>query len=204
MIQLVSVFQESLNLNGDQANLAVLADYLERCGVEVKLTNVTSARELSTSKPDFVFFGHGSAAAHAQIDDELLAIAEQLRGTNIPVLFIGSSVEFAVEKLGLGDHRISRSERESLFSVGELANLKVLGYRNTDSGLPDIWQDGKLVFSMLHGPVLAKNPRLLAWLANEITPAKPLANQRDWFGKLNEVCQRIWELETEEKFEPLV
>lgn len=203
MINLVTVFPKALNLNGDQGNLHVLRDFYARCGLESKIIAVETADQLQRSNPDFVFVGHGSAAAHASIDEQLIEMKGFLTRLNCPVMFVASGVEFAIEKLHLGIEQIKRGERESLFSVGQLEELKVLGYRNTDSGLPDIWMEGNVLFSMLHGPVLAKNPALLQNLVNRIHPAVPLEREREWFEKVNEICRRVWELETEVEFPKL-
>lgn len=203
MIRLVSVFPEQLNLNGDQANIKVLADFLVRCGLEVQVSTANSAAELEKSKADFVLVGHGSAAAHEKIEAELSAMATYFKSSDAFVMFVGSSTEAAVEKFGLSEAKISRGDRESEFSIGQIADFAVLGYRNTDSGLPNIWQENRFLFCMLHGPVLAKNPKLQHWLANQIAKANPLQSQLEWFEKLNEVCHRIWQLETETAFEKL-
>lgn len=203
MIRLATVFPEALNLNGDQANILVLKDFLQRCGQTVEVITVESLQALEKARPDFVFFGHGSQAAHQAIDVELLAIARASTSLSCQLMFVGSSVEFAIERLGLGSRSINRGERESLFSVGEVADFKVLGYRNTDSGLPNIWTENNLLFSMLHGPVLAKNPRLQQLLATSIGGFELAENQTEWLQSLNALCRKIWELETDEMFPAL-
>jgi CobQ-like glutamine amidotransferase family enzyme len=203
MIRLATVFPEALNLNGDQANVLVLKDFLQRCDQTVEVITVESQQALEKARPDFVFFGHGSQAAHQAIDIELLAIANAATSLSCQLMFVGSSVEFAIEKMGLGSQSINRVERESLFSVGELADFKVLGYRNTDSDLPNIWIENNLIFSMLHGPVLAKNPRLQQMLATSIGGFELAEDQRDWLQSLNALCRKIWELETDEVFPAL-
>lgn len=204
MIHLATVFPAELNLNGDQANVRVLEDFLTRVGHEVKVTGVTSARELASSKADLVFIGHGSAAAHDVINDTLAEILENLKTSATPTLLVGSSVEFAVEQQHLAKVTLNRGLRESEFSVGEIEGIPVLGYRNTDSGLANIWQEENFIFCMLHGPVLAKNPKLLAWLASQLAPVNFTDGNRGWFLKLDEVCQRIWELETEVTYPKLL
>jgi hypothetical protein len=154
-------------------------------------------------QPDFVFIGHGSTAAHAQIDGELVALLHYVKNLTCPAMFVGSGVELAVEESVCSVSRIVIQERDSEFAIGEIDDFKVLGYRNTDSGLPNIWVEGQRFFSMLHGPVLAKNPKLLARVANAIASAQPTIDNRDWFSKLNEVCRRIWELETDVPYEKL-
>lgn len=203
MIRLVSVFPEALNLNGDQANLRVLSEYFHRCGQKVETIGVTSAAELVAAKPNLVFFGHGSQAAHRAIDSELLSMGKALGVLDSAAMFVGSSVEFAIEHLNLSSQKISRSERESLFSVGQFHDISVLGYRNTDSGLPDVWAEGKFLFTMLHGPVLAKNPRLQHWIASQIGDSKIDHSNREWLDSLNQLCEKIWLLETDKKFEGL-
>lgn len=203
MIRLATVFPDALNLNGDQANVLVLKDFLQRCGQTVEVITVESQRELEKARPDFVFFGHGSKAAHQAIDVELLAIAKVATTLSCQLMFVGSSVEFAIERLGLGSQSINRAERESLFAVGAVADFKVLGYRNTDSGLPNIWSENNLIFSMLHGPVLAKNPKLQQLLASKLGGYTLAEDQMEWLDSLNSLCRKIWELETDEVFPAL-
>jgi CobQ-like glutamine amidotransferase family enzyme len=97
--------------------------------------------------------------------------------------------------------------------VGELQfagqSIRALGYRNTDTNLPDFFTQRNWLLTMLHGPVLAKNPNLQQALVREILRFAELSyptvlNQEaiDWFEKIATISQKIWQLEAaDEAFE---
>lgn len=203
MIRIATLFADHLNLNGDQANLSVLKQLLEHCAVSVEIVNVTSEHQLAKLDANLVFIGHGSQAAHSAINGELAQLVKSAKASGRFLFFVGSGVEFAVENKFATGQQIVRAERESKFDIGELGELKVLGYRNTDSSLPNLWLEENSLFCMLHGPVLAKNPKLLNWLAKQITEFEITETAKAWLEKVNQISRRIWELETEVEFERL-
>jgi len=205
-IVLGTIAGSRLNLDGDQGNLLALRRYLSAAGFSVEFRSVASTA--AALDCHFLLFGHGSVAAMASLDEMLAAIDWAAVSAGVPGLVVGSGFEW----LASHDHvneRISRTDRESEFQVADLGPLRVLGYRNTDSGLPNLAMNGNLICTMLHGPVLAKNPKLLDRAARAAVAAagkdwpmpspEPLTS---WVETLNRVCARIWELEAEEVLDP--
>jgi CobQ-like glutamine amidotransferase family enzyme len=207
MINLGAFFPERLNLNGDQGNLLALARYLEAAGFEVSVHSVGAAN--SYSDIHFGLLGHGSIAAVESLQVQLAAVDFDELLAKIPGLAVGSGFEYLSER-GITKSIITRGDRESEFVTGSLGSLKALGYRNTDSGLPDLELNSNWICSMLHGPVLAKNPQLLHRAAKAavacaglVWPSEPPIALVAWVKTLNDVCAKIWTLESEEAFPAL-
>lgn len=207
MIRLASIHADRLNLNGDQGNLLALSKYLRLAGFEVAVGGVQTTQ--SALESNFVLLGHGSMAAMESVKPTLRALDWKTILKTVPGLAIGSGYEY-LASAGLTKDLINRSERESEFQVGHLGKISALGYRNTDSGLSNLTISGQWICSMLHGPVLAKNPILLDRAAKAAVasarldwPANLPAEFLDWVATLNDLSSRIWSLETQEVFEGL-
>jgi|GEM_PF-231166 CobQ-like glutamine amidotransferase family enzyme len=208
MIKLGSFFPDALNLNGDQGNLLALKKYLEAAGFEVQVDSIGAANGYQDIH--FAFLGHGSMAAMRSLNTALSVVAfDQLLQTT-PGMAIGSGFEY-LAGLSLTKSEINREERASEFAIGELGTITALGYRNTDSGLPNLELNGNWICSMLHGPLLAKNPILLhraakaaVTAAGLVWPAVAPESLSSWVEKLNRISTQIWALETEAEFRPLV
>lgn len=206
-VVLGTAFGSRLNLNGDQGNLLALRRYLSAAGFEVEIRSAATTEAALSC--DFWFVGHGSVAAMQSIDEALRAIDWTRVLAEVPGLVVGSSFEWLAAHGKLND-TIQRGERVSQFEVAEFGPLRVLGYRNTDSGLPNLSLSGRVICTMLHGPLLAKNPQLLDRAARAaVTKAGldwPLAAPAElgaWIDSLNKVCGEIWSLETDEEFPEL-
>lgn len=205
-IVLGTIAGSRLNLNGDQGNLLALRRYLAAAGFAVEFRSVASTE--AALDCHFLMFGHGSAAAMASLDETLAAIDWKAVSAGVPGLVVGSAFEWLASNQHVNEG-ISRTERDSEFQVADLGPLRVLGYRNTDSGLPNLAMNGNLICTMLHGPVLAKNPKLLDRAARAAVaaagkdwPMPAPAPLVQWVETLNRVCGSIWELEAEEALEP--
>lgn len=206
-IRLGAFYGSRLNLNGDQGNLLALKRYLEAAGYEVEVVAVgTTEQALSCN---FLLLGHGSMAAMASLQERLMAFDWQKVMSTIPGLTVGSGTEWLATH-GFAQPIQNRGERVSEFQVGNLGEIKVLGYRNTDTDLANIALSQQFLVSMLHGPVLAKNPILLhkaavATLKSaglDWNPPTPGA-LKDWVEILNSLSSQIWSLETQDEFVPL-
>jgi CobQ-like glutamine amidotransferase family enzyme len=207
MIRIGTIYPERLNLNGDQGNILALTKLLRAAGFAVEVVPVLNTEQALHC--NFVLLGHGSMAAMESIDGVLGSIDFANVLAQIPGMAVGSGYEYLSRK-GFAGQAIVRGERESEFQVGTLGTLKALGYRNTDSGLPNLALASQWICSMLHGPVLAKNPGLLYRAARAAVasaglewPGNPSDELRGWVATLNDVAARLWAFETEETFEPL-
>ena len=207
MIRIGTIYPERLNLNGDQGNILALTKFLRAAGFAVEVVPVVNTEQALNC--NFVLLGHGSMAAMASVAGVLNSIDFGSVMAQIPGMAVGSGYEH-LSSSGFAGQTILRGERESEFQVGSLGSLKALGYRNTDSGLPNLAFASQWICSMLHGPVLAKNPALLYRAARAAVasagldwPGTPSDDLRTWVATLNDVAARLWAFETEETFEPL-
>jgi CobQ-like glutamine amidotransferase family enzyme len=206
-VVLGSVFGGRLNLFGDQGNLLALKRFIESQGLSVSVVPVHNTQEALTC--NFILVGHGSIAAMASIQDSLEQIDWRAVLSKVPTLAVGSGLEFLAKSHFPESHNWAKKERESEFQVvnfGVEAEFKVLGYRNTDSnfsGLKLLVNEklGIGVYgSMLHGPVLAKNPKLLKVISDAtLRSARKTGSHTHeylaWVATLNDVSRRIWALE---------
>lgn len=204
MINLVALFPKHLDLNGDQANLKVAKKRLEWFGYEVKITAIDKG-QLIPSDADFIFLGHGSMAAWADLENEIQIIAPQLesfiaRGTAF--MAVASGYERAIE-LGLFGGSLEPTERVSKFEVADLQGREVLGYVNASSKAPVIQRQGLSLGTQLHGPVFSKNPELVDEYFAEILAAKgeqvpsaPSSGSKN-IQVISEIVGSVWKLERE-------
>jgi CobQ-like glutamine amidotransferase family enzyme len=207
MINLFSVFPSQLNLDGDQGNLLALKKYLVAAGFEASVHKLSP--DVRPRDAHFVLFGHGSLAAMESIDVSL----GQLDWPGLlesPGLAVGSAFEY-LSRRSIVSQVLKPQERESSFQVEAFGNQTVLGYRNTDSGLPNLVINGQWICTMLHGPVLAKNPILLDKAARAAVkaaglkwPSQPTTELKNWVAMLNRVSAEIWKVETDKPFQELV
>jgi lipid II isoglutaminyl synthase (glutamine-hydrolysing) len=197
-ITLGTVAPGKLNLNGDQGNLLALKRFLEAGGLSARVVAVTNTDEALAC--DFLLFGHGSMAAMESLDRNLASLDWNAILESVPGLAVGSGAEWLALN-GPGAVGIQRVERVSEFKVAALGPLNVLGYRNSDTTLADLSMSGNFIISMLHGPVLAKNPALLARAARAAAAKAGVQINVDsaqftaWVERLNRICGDIWKLE---------
>jgi len=185
----------------------VLKRYLQEAGFPVEIVSVASTEEMLNCH--FVLLGHGSQAAMASLEPHLTAIDWKLIMAKVPGMSVGSTVEWLATR-GVVPFNVVKGPRVSEFQVGKFGGISVLGYRNTDTNLANLELSGQFITTMLHGPVLAKNPKLLHRAAVAAIkcaglefPKEPNPGLRDWVSHLNRISAQIWEIETDEKFEAL-
>ena len=203
-VVLGTMFGSRLNLNGDQGNLLALRRYLQAAGFSVEIRSANGSQVALGC--DFLLVGHGSAAAMQSIEAALSEFEWNQVSSEVPGLIVGSAYEWLAER-GKVNETIASEDRDSQFEIGSLGPLKVLGYRNTTSGLPNLALNGRFICTMLHGPVLAKNPQLLDRAARAAVakagldwPEKAPDSLIEWSETLNELAASIWALECEEEF----
>lgn len=202
MIRLGGIFPDHLNLNGDFGNLEVIATQLSWRGIPSETVALSSAEDLD-QKLDFIFIGHGSIAAWADIEGafgRMLPKLANLLTAGTPAMAISTGFEKLVQANFFTNLSLTPlSDRISKFVVFTDADKEVLGYLNTEVDLPMLHREGKLTGSMLHGPLLAKNPDLLEEVLRAITghagvtlapiQAKEKADQ------LADLISEVWNLE---------
>ena len=202
MIQLVGLYPQHLNLNGDFGNLEVIAKQLQWRGIDRELVMVTRPEELP-SKPHFVLIGHGSIAAWADIAASLIALTPALKAlvqAGVPVMGISTGYEHMVRE-GFFDSLTPAQniERISKFEIIDDGDNEVLGYLNTNKDLPTLARAGSAFGTMLHGPVLAKNSQLLEEILGGICRSAGVEcadiQSNEKASQLADLIDRVWELE---------
>lgn len=202
MIQLGALFPDHLNLNGDLGNLLVLQKQFEWRGLQAHITPVTTAEGLRRDY-DLLFIGHGSDAAWEDIHrimPELTQILKSLIEADRPIMAVSTGFEKAVATGVFSNLPVEpRADRVSKFEVLEDGGSQVLGYLNTDSDLPGIYRSGNFLGTMLHGPVLSRNPEMLRLLLTSLAGAAGMAlpeptdaNKADHVAGL---IAEVWKLE---------
>jgi hypothetical protein len=187
--------------------MLALKKYLSAAGFAVEIISMTQPTPFQGVH--FVLLGHGSLAAMQSIDGSLKAM-DWSTIMQIPGLAVGSGFEY-LSRESLVAQKIVIGDRDSEFQVETLGALQALGYRNTDSGLPNLAVNEQWICTMLHGPILAKNPALLDRAAKAAVEAagqawpKPATEELvSWVENLNRIASQIWQLETDEAYLPLV
>lgn len=198
------LFPGHLNLNGDYGNLQVIAKQLEWRAMPYEIVQVESEAALA-SNLDFILVGHGSNAAWQSIRDQLASMGAtlcSLIASGTPGLCVSSGFEELVNLSVLPDLTIKAlPERVSRFVVETDGALEVLGYLNTDVDLPNLHREQQFVCTMLHGPVLAKNPGLLDEMLRSISEHANLElrsiQENEKAGQLADLVDEVWKLEKE-------
>lgn len=175
MISLYSYAPGRLNLNGDQGNLLILQRHLEWAGFAYETFELNdqsalkkASKAAAKNEKAFLLVGHGSMAAMrslAEDREELTACIDSFKKAKCPVLVVGSSFE-ALKRHGQLPERVSHFQEAhanapAFGSRSTGGSVSAFGYINTQSDLPAILTDGSIVYTMLHGPVLAKSQQLL-------------------------------------------
>ena len=155
-LKLAALYPDHLNLNGDMANLLVLQKRLQWQGQPAEIVPLASSSKLADY--DFVLVGHGSTAAWADIksiDPEFFNNVVRYINSGKPALIIASAYDRLAEAV-LGEKQITGSHRSEFVKTAD----GIVGYLNTDSNEEVLLWHKSTVFTLLHGPVLVKNPEL--------------------------------------------
>lgn len=156
-----TLFPQDLNLNGDQANLLVIQKRLKYREVTSRVVDVKS---WELSKVDLLFVGHGSIAAWEFIErayPQTIADVANYFQSGKALLAVGSGALRVLKAIGRefheGEHRSEFVDEQGL-----------VGYLNSPVQDFIFEQIGNSWFTLLHGPVLAKNPGLADQIAVDL------------------------------------
>jgi len=155
VIRLGAISPTHLNLNGDLGNLLVLKKRLEWRNVESSIEHLNGSEDLNDF--DFILVGHGSNAAWKQLLDSRSDLLEKLVSyveSNGALLAVSSAADILQPMLtGV---EVTVGDR-----VSEFLNVDgVVGYKNSDSKGENLSWYKNALLTQMHGPVLAKNPKL--------------------------------------------
>lgn len=213
MLNILVLYPEHLNLNGDAANAGILARRMNWYGIDAAIDFYYPGDELPAHRPDFVLLGHGSAAAWRAIEADLAQIFPTLRewvAAGVYGLAVNSGQErLHDEPTKLFGQALNSGARVSEFVVARAEWLEedgrgggVLGYQNSTFDAPLIERVNNFVGTQLHGPVLAKNGKLADWFIRgmaRLDALEPTFSGGEHLSRTAEHQAKIWELEAEAK-----
>ena len=156
VIKLAALFPKHLNLNGDIGNLLVIQKRLQWSGVAAEMVPVTSTKLLSEF--DFVIAGHGSKAAWADVirlDPSFVKNLVSFIESGNTALLVASASDLIGEAVTGSQSKPSDHRSEFVKTEGG-----VVGYLNSGSSNKELHWHKNTLLTLLHGPVLAKNPTL--------------------------------------------
>jgi CobQ-like glutamine amidotransferase family enzyme len=201
-VKLVALFPSHLDLNGDQANLLVLAKRLQWRGLPAEIVAVDKGQSIPKDAA-LIFLGHGSMAAWADVEPELnrlLSEIKKLIADGAAFMAVATGHERAI-RLGLLGGTANSTNRLSKFEIAELEGQEILGYLNSATDAPVIQKQRLLVGTQLHGPVFAKNPLFADSYLAEIAQARGLefsvADLSTNASLVAGIVNQVWELERE-------
>lgn len=204
MIRLGVLFPDHLNLNGDYGNVEVISKQLQWRGIASEIVRIDSVEQLE-ARLDFVIIGHGSTAAWAAIEEKFRSFVPALsvlKYAGTPLLSVSTGFEQLVSHGLFSDLQLQRAQqRTSKFVVHSDDDREVLGYLNSDAELPAVHREGNWIGTLLHGPVLVKNPELLDEVLAAITNRAGCElvdyQENEKAGQLADLVSEIWKLERE-------
>lgn len=172
MYNILVMYPEHLNLNGDVANAGILARRMNWYGHSAAIEFHNPGDELPSYVPDFVLIGHGSEAAWAAIESDLAMNWPTLQrwfASGVRGLAVNSGQELLhEERFALFEGKLTQGSRVSKFIAQDTElfgdSNQLLGYQNSVYSAPIVELKNGLIGTQLHGPVLAKN----VWLADAI------------------------------------
>ena len=156
VLKLAALFPKHLNLNGDHGNLLVVQRRLKWLGVAAEVIPVTNSTNLSDF--DFVLVGHGSKAAWDEIlrlDTDFVNNLVSYIESGKPALVVASAYDLVSKNL-LGKQNEQQEHRSLFVKTSE----GVVGYVNSSSKASELVGHKNSLLTLLHGPLLAKNPKL--------------------------------------------
>ena len=185
-----SIFADSLNLNGDQANLFVLQQRLKWAGHSSTIAPVSSLAELEQSKADFLFLGHGSIAAWKACEAQWPSLAKDFLtfSNSRSALAVSSGADRVLAASGAQPAVLDASVSE--FCLDDFDSQKILGYKNTSSIANS---------TLRHGPVLAKNPAVADAILSDLLAISPKGLANENTRKIDEIVAGVWHLEMPKK-----
>lgn len=105
-LRILHLYPETLRLNGERGNVTALAFRAEKLGLNVRVVEVETGRDLPSKRPHIVFLGSGTLSATLVAAADLSSKGDQLHrwivaGTK--VLAVGSGFDLVSQGLQLPD-----------------------------------------------------------------------------------------------------
>ena len=193
-IKILWLFNDLLDLYGDSGNITILSFYLKRNGIPFEIDTKGLYDEIDFTAYDFVYCGPGKVKNIMKAAEKLSACKDNLKEAvdkGVMMLFTGSSVALLGNKItaadgnsvtgaGLFEYSCTDYDKvmiEDIVTDVKLSDRKIYGFVNrtmkidgeSDEDYRKGYECNKLWATWLLGPLMVKNPDLLAYYYRNLT-----------------------------------
>ena len=183
------LYNDLLNLYGDEGNIKALKYHLEEQGVNVEIKYMTVGYKKDFNV-DFLYIGSGTENNILVALEDLKQDKDKLKeylDSNKPLLATGNSVELfgnyliinkKIKALGLIDYVCMHQERivKDVKVKTNLVDESIIGFENHSgkniSSNDDIFNEGSFYGSYIIGPILVRNPELCSLFVHKLIDSK--------------------------------
>ena len=197
MIKILHLYYDLLNLYGENANVRALVKSLEEQSVKVTVDFKSLEDDIKVNDYDFIYVGSGSYESLELAKDNFKRLNKDIKkyiDDNKYILATGNSIELFDNILNYKSKRLDfRIVGEQVYKSKEIDNL-IIGFQNRDSVIYDVKEDNlfevqegtgyepniniegikrnNFYGTYLLGPILIRNPYLLAHLTKQLLESK--------------------------------
>jgi hypothetical protein len=184
------LYNDLLNLYGDEGNIKALKYHLEEQDVKVEIKNMTIGDEKNFDDVDFLYIGcgteHNILTALEDLKKDKDKIEKYLKDGKI-LLSTGNSVELfgnyliinkKIKALGIMDYVCMHQDRivKDVKIKTNLVEDEIIGFENHNgkniSTTDDIFNEGTFYGTYIIGPILVRNPKLCSKLVHKLIDSK--------------------------------
>lgn len=184
------LYNDLLNLYGDEGNIKALKYHLEEQGIKVEIKNITINDKKDFNDVDFLYIGSGTEKnillALEDLKKDKDKIKEYLDKEKI-LLSTGNSVELfgnyiitnkKIKSLGILDYVCMHQKRivKDVKTKTSIIDEDIIGFENHNgkniSTNEDIFNEGSFYGSYIIGPILVRNPELCSLFVHKIIDSK--------------------------------
>ena len=184
------LYNDLLNLYGDEGNIKALKYHLEEQDVKVEIKNMTIGDEKNFDDVDFLYIGcgteHNILTALEDLKKDKDKIEKYLKDGKI-LLSTGNSVELfgnyliinkKIKALGIMDYVCMHQDRivKDVKIKTDLVEDEIIGFENHNgkniSTTDDIFNEGTFYGTYIIGPILVRNPKLCSKLVHKLIDSK--------------------------------
>ena len=184
------LYNDLLNLYGDEGNIKALKYHLEEQDVKVEIKCMTIGDEKNFDDVDFLYIGcgteHNILTALDDLKKDKDRIEKYLKDGKI-LLSTGNSVELfgnyliinkKIKALGIMDYVCMHQDRivKDVKVKTDLVEDEIIGFENHNgkniSSNDDIFNEGTFYGTYIVGPILVRNPKLCSKLVHTLIDSK--------------------------------
>lgn len=184
------LYNDLLNLYGDEGNIKALKYHLEEQDVKVEIKCMTIGDEKNFDDVDFLYIGcgteHNILTALDDLKKDKDKIEKYLKDGKI-LLSTGNSVELfgnyliinkKIKALGIMDYVCMHQDRivKDVKVKTDLVEDEIIGFENHNgkniSSNDDIFNEGTFYGTYIVGPILVRNPKLCSKLVHTLIDSK--------------------------------